>query len=175
MHDSFKAAVIAATFGLAMMTGLAPVSARAAVLKPVYVHMNGANMFLESPVAVRPGQAVVFVNEDTGAHTIIGYSATTGAQSKRFDGAVAGTKGAADGVHTYAVRFKHQGIVHYYCSVHAILAQEPGGRTVAKVRPGVDGFGDPMAGTIIVTNDAKLLADNPKTTAQKVLPGYFGG
>jgi len=168
MHHLTRTALIAATLAL-------PLAAQAAAPKPVYIHMNGANMFLENPVAVRPGQAVVFVNEDTGGHTIIGYSAATGKTSTSFDGAVAGTKGAADGVHTYTVRFKHQGIVHYYCSVHAILAQEPGGRTVAKVRPGVDGFGDPMAGTIIVTNDAKLLADNPKTTSEKVLPGYFGG
>ncbi|MDD2876141.1 MAG: Cupredoxin [Acidiphilium sp.] len=149
--------------------------AHAASSKVVYVHMNGANMFLENPVAVRPGQKVVFVNEDTGGHTIIGYNAKTGAVSTRFDGAVAGTKGPGHKVHTYAISFPHQGIIHYYCSVHAVLAQEPGGRTVAKVRPGVHGFGDPMAGTIIVTTDAKLLADNPKTASEMILPGYFGG
>ncbi|MDX5931794.1 cupredoxin domain-containing protein [Acidiphilium acidophilum] len=164
----FAAPILAASLGL-------PLAARAATPKPVYVHMNGANMFLENPVAVRPGQPVVFVNEDTGSHTIIGYSATTGKTSTRFDGAVAGTKGPGHKVHTYTITFAHQGIVHYYCSVHAILAKEPGGRTVAKVRPGVHGFGDPMAGTIIVTTDPKLLADNPKTAAEKILPGYFGG
>lgn len=149
--------------------------AQAATPKPVYIHMNGANMFLENPVAVRPGQNVVFVNEDTGEHTIIGYNPTTGKTSKRFMGSVAGTKGAGDGVHTYSISFKHQGIEQYYCSVHAVLAKEPGGRTVAKVRPGVHGFGDPMAGTIIVTTDPKLLAENPKTASEKTLPGYFGG
>ncbi|MCW8308361.1 Cupredoxin [Acidiphilium sp. PA] len=152
-----------------------PLAARAAAPKPVYIHMNGANMFLENPVAVRPGQKVIFVNEDTGGHTIIGYRASSGKVSSRFDGAVAGTKGAGSPVHTYTISFPHQGIVHYYCSVHAVLAKEPGGRTVAKVRPGVHGFGDPMAGTIIVTTDPKLLADNPKTASEKILPGYFGG
>ncbi|MGC9269674.1 cupredoxin domain-containing protein [Acidiphilium sp.] len=158
--------------GLAL-AGIA--SARAAGMSPVYVHMNGANMFLENPIAVRPGQKLVFVNEDTGGHTIIGFSPTSGATSKAFDGAVAGTKGPGHKVHTYSISFSRQGIVHYYCSVHAILAKEPGGRTVAKVRPGVHGFGDPMAGTIIVTTDPKLLADNPKTASEKILPGYFGG
>jgi hypothetical protein len=39
----------------------------------------------------------------------------------------------------------------------------------------VDGFGDPMAGLIIVTTDPRLLADNPPSTRQKILPNYFGG
>ncbi|MCF3948970.1 cupredoxin domain-containing protein [Acidiphilium iwatense] len=149
--------------------------AQAASPKPVYIHMNGANEFLENLIAVRPGQQVVFVNEDTGPHTIVGYNPATGKTSKRFDGAVAGTKGLGDKVHTYTISFKHQGIVYYYCSVHAVLAKEPGGWTVAKVRPGVHGFGTPMAGAIIVTTDPKLLADNPKTASEKILSGYFGG
>lgn len=160
--------------GIAAILGLS-LSAHATTPKPVYVHMNGANMFLENPIAVRPGQPVVFVNEDTGAHTIIGFSAKTGKLSTHFDGAVAGTMGSGHPVHTYKITFKNQGIVHYYCSVHAVLAKEPGGRTVAKVRPGVHGFGDPMAGVIIVTTDAKLIAANPTTTTEKILPGYFGG
>jgi plastocyanin len=143
--------------------------------KPIYVHMNGANMFLERTVFAAPGQTVIFVNEDTGGHTIIGYNPVTGATSKRFDGAVAGTKGAGHKVATYSISFKHQGIHDYYCSVHAIIAQEPGDRFVAKVRPGVHGFGDPMAGRIIVTTDPKLLAENPASTHTKILPGYFGG
>ncbi|OZB40782.1 MAG: hypothetical protein B7X48_03715 [Acidiphilium sp. 34-60-192] len=108
--------------------------------QPIYVHMNGANMFLERTVFAAPGQTVIFVNEDTGGHTIIGYNPSTGATSKRFDGVVAG-----------------------------------GNRFVAKVRPGVHGFGDPMAGRIIVTTDPTLLAENPKTAHEKILPAYFGG
>lgn len=157
----------------ASAAGLA-VSAHAAE-QPVYVHMNGANMFLENVVAVRPGQPVVFVDEDTGAHTIIGFNPATGATSKRFDGAVEGTPGPGHPVHTYSVTFKHQGLQFYYCSVHAELVKEPGGRYVAKKRPTVHGFGDPMAGLIIVTTDKHLLADDPKTTHEKILPGYFGG
>jgi hypothetical protein len=32
-----------------------------------------------------------------------------------------------------------------------------------------------MAGLIIVTTDKRQLADNPPTTHEKILPGYFGG
>jgi plastocyanin len=163
----------AATISCLALAGLAPHAVAAS--SPVYVHMNGANMFLEGVVAVRPGQKVVFVNEDTGAHTIIGYNPTTGAASKSFDGAVAGTKGAGHPVSTYSVSFPHQGLHYYYCSVHADLKKQPGDGFVAKVRKGVGGFGDPMAGLIIVTTDKKLLADNPKTTSEKILPNYFGG
>jgi plastocyanin len=143
--------------------------------QPIYVHMNGANMFLERTVFAAPGETVIFVNEDTGSHTVIGYNPSTGATSKRFDGVVAGTKGADHKIATYSISFKHQGVHDYYCSVHAIIAKEPGNRFVAKVRPGVHGFGDPMAGRIIVTTDPKLLAENPKTAHEKILPGYFGG
>ncbi|MDE1952113.1 MAG: Cupredoxin [Betaproteobacteria bacterium] len=142
---------------------------------PIYVHMNGANMFLENVVAVRPGQDVVFVNQDTGAHTIVGYNPLTGKSNPRFEGAVTGTPGPGHKVSTYAVDFNHAGLKFYYCSVHAELMQEPGGRTMPKKRPTVHGFGDPMAGLIIVTTDPHLLADNPPTTHEKILPGYFGG
>ncbi len=142
---------------------------------PVYVHMNGANMFLENVVVVRPGQPVVFVDEDTGAHTIVGYNPSTGAMSNTFDGAVQGTPGPGHAVHTYTITFHHPGLKYYYCSVHAELVKEPGGKTVPKKRPTVHGFGDPMAGLIIVTDDPHLLADNPKTASSKILPHYFGG
>ena len=142
---------------------------------PVYVHMNGANMFLENVVAVRPGQPVVFVDEDTGDHTIIGYNPITGKTSARFNGVVQGTPGPSHPVHTYTIRFTRQGLHFYYCSVHAELKREPGGRTVPAKRPTVGGFGDPMAGLIIVTRDPALLKDNPPTSARKILPDYFGG
>lgn len=165
-----RSAAAALAFGLL----LAPAS-RAAAAPPVYVHMNGANMFLESVVVVRPGQPVVFVDQDTGAHTIIGYDPLTGRTSKRFDGSVQGTPGPGHPVHTYTIAFKHPGLQFYYCSVHAELVKEPGGRTVPKKRPTVHGFGDPMAGLIIVTTDPALLAANPPTSHQKILPNYFGG
>ena len=142
---------------------------------PVYVHMNGANEFLENVVAVRPGQPVVFVDEDTGPHTIVGYDPATGATSKRFDGAVEGTPGPGHAVHTYTIRFRHAGLKFYFCSIHAELAHEPGGVTAPKKRPTVHGFGDPMDGLIIVTTDRHLLAANPATSRQRILPHYFGG
>jgi plastocyanin len=152
----------------------APV-AEAANLPPVYVHMNGANMFLENVVVVRPGQRVVFVNEDTGDHTVIGYDPASGKTSKRFDGLVKGTLGPGHAVSTYSISFAHPGLEYYYCSVHAELEKEPGGRVVPKKRPTAHGFGDPMAGLIIVTTDPRLLADDPPTARQKILPDYFGG
>lgn len=155
--------------------GLTGFAGNAKAAPPVYVHMNGANMFLENVVAVQPGQKVVFVNEDTGEHTIIGYNPATGATSKTFDGTVAGTKGPNDKVPTYTISFDHQGLQYYYCSVHALLKKQPGDGYMPKVRPHVDGFGDPMAGLIIVTDDQKLLAENPKTASEKILPNYFGG
>ncbi|MDE8346516.1 MAG: Cupredoxin [Acidocella sp.] len=142
---------------------------------PVYVHMNGANMFLEDVVAVKPGQDVVFVNEDTGAHTIVGFNPLTGKTSHSFNGYVAGDAPATQPTY-YKISFSKPGIYHYYCSVHAMLAMEPPEHvTVAKIRPGVDGFGDPMAGVIIVTTDAAILARNPPSSHQKILANYFGG
>ena len=149
--------------------------AKPAPLPPVYVHMNGANEFLENVVVVRPGQPVVFVDEDTGPHTIVGYSPATGKTSSRFNGAVAGTPGPGHPVHTYTIRFRHPGLKYYYCSVHAELKVEPGGVTRPKKRPTVHGFGDPMDGLIIVTTDRKLLRDNPATSHKRILPNYFGG
>lgn len=173
-RNTSAAAVLAAATLL-----LAPISHAATAAKthaaPVYVHMNGANMFLENVVAVRPGQDVVFVDQDTGEHTIIGYNPSTGKTSTRFNGAVQGTPGPGHPVSTYAISFRHPGLKFYYCSVHAELVKEPGARTVPKKRPTVHGFGDPMAGLIIVTTDKKLLADNPATSHEKIIPGYFGG
>ena len=60
--------------------------------------------------------------------------------------------------------------VHHRGSLAAAI-----GTREEKVRPGVHGFGDPMAGLIIVTTDKKLLQDNPKTASEKILPNYFGG
>ncbi|TAL81375.1 MAG: Cupredoxin [Candidimonas sp.] len=165
----------AAAFAVGVLL-LAPVSQAAKVhAAPVYVHMNGANMFLENVVVVRPGQNVVFIDQDTGPHAIIGYNPSTGQTSTRFDGAVQGTTGRGHPVSTYAIAFKHPGLKFYYCAVHAELVKEPGGRTVPKKRLTVHGFGDPMAGLIIVSTDKKLLADNPPTTREKILPSYFGG
>lgn len=153
-----------------------PPSARAATPSPVYIHMNGANEFLERLVFVRPGQDVIFVNEDTGPHMVRGYYPATGMQSKTFDKPVImGTPGAQQPVHTYTISFSHQGVHHYYCQVHALLSKGPGGVWLPVKRPGTHGFGAAMAGTIVVTNDKALLADNPKTAAEKILPDFFGG
>ena len=166
---------IALVVGLSLGRAGLALATPAPRLAPVYVHMNGANMFLENVVAVQPGQPVVFVDEDTGSHTIVGYNPQTGKRSARFDGAVQGTPGPGHPVHTYTIRFDHPGLQYYYCSVHAELAKEAGGMTMPKKRPAVNGFGDPMAGLVIVTRDPALLKDNPPSSREEILPGYFGG
>lgn len=160
-----------ATFGL-----VAPIPAQAATRSPVFIHMNGANEFLERMVFVRPKHKVVFVNEDTGTHAIRGYNPKTGVKSKRFfDPVIRGTPGPGHPVHTYAISFPHQGVHQYYCPVHAHLAKGPGGRWLPVRRSTTHGFGAAMAGTIVVTTDKALLADDPKTASEKILPKFFGG
>lgn len=147
-----------------------------AAAPPVYVHMNGANYFLESVVAVEPGQPVVFVSQDTGgAHTIIGYDATTGGPLAAINGKVQKTAGAGHGIDTYTVRFNTVGVYQYYCSIHAILGKTAAGSVQPAHRPGVDGFQGVMAGTIVVTRDRALIGANPPTSRRLILPGFFGG
>jgi plastocyanin len=158
---------------LALAVLLAPALARAA--PPLYVHMNGGNYFLEPVVAVRPGQEVVFVNQDTDAHTIVGYDATTGAISPGFNKTLFGTKGPGHPVYTYAIRFPKAGLEAYYCSVHAELDHTFGSAVQPVKRAKTDGFKGAMAGVVIVTTDAALLAQNPPTTAMKTVTNFFGG
>jgi plastocyanin len=159
-------AVFAAAF-------LACAPARAA--SPVYVHMNGGNYFLEPVVAVRPGQKVVFVNEDTGAHTIVGYNPATGALSRHFNRTLVGTKGPGHKIATFAVSFPKAGIKSYFCSVHARLAKTSGTAVQPVKRMRTHGFKGPMAGLIVVTTDRALLAGNPPTAREKIVKGFFGG
>jgi plastocyanin len=171
--QSFRQGIV--FFLTCLLTGVAGCSAAAPTLQPVYIHMNGANMFLESVVAVRPGQAVVFVNEDTGIHMVLGYNPLTGKANPQFSGTLLGTPGPSQPVHTYTIRFTHPGIYYYYCPVHAMLKLAPGGIHVPVKRPTVHGFGTPMAGLIIVTNEQTLINDDPPSSHHKVLPGYFTG
>jgi plastocyanin len=172
---------VLAPLGAAITIGLAGVaSAQSAALKPVYIHENGANDFLESIVAARPGQPIEFVNEDTGSHTVIGYLPyKAGALIKRFKGILAGTKGPGHKISTYRITFAKPGVYAYYCSIHAHLATvyDHGAHhyTAAVPRPKIHGYGGPMAGVIIVSNDPRVLAITPPTAHQKVLPDYFGG
>lgn len=141
---------------------------------PVYVHTNGANDFLEQ-VVVRPGEPVVFVNEDTGHHTVIGYDPQTGAILPTLDGVLLGTPGPGHPVHTYRVTFSKPGLYFYYCSVHAHLVRVYHKVVAAVPRKGIHGYGGPMAGLIIVTRSKALLREDPKTSHQRILPDFFGG
>lgn len=161
----------AAVVLLAALLAAAP----AAAAPPVYVHMNGGNYFLEPVVAVRPGQKVVFVNQDTGAHTIVGYNPASGALSRHFDGTLPGTKGPGHKVATFAASFPKPGFKPYFCSVHARLAKTFGAAAQPVKRIGTHGFTGPMAGLIVVTTDRALLAANPPTAGEKIVKGFFGG
>jgi len=142
---------------------------------PVYVHTNGANAFLESVVVVRPDEKVVFVNEDTDMHTILGYHPETGKPDNTIAGKINGTPGSSHPVSTYTVSIKKPGIYTYYCSMHAHLAPTYHGMVQPALNKGVDGYGGAMAGEIIVTTDAALTAINPPSSHTKILKDYFGG
>lgn len=142
---------------------------------PVYVHMNGKNDFLESVVAVRPGQPVVFVNEDTGKHAVAGYNPQTGHESSSFNHVIPGTPGAGHKVHTYQVSFQKQGFHFYYCFIHARLQKVFGQQVQPAHRQGIPGYKGAMAGVIVVTNDTALIKDDPPTSHRRILPNFFGG
>ena len=166
--------------GIALAGVATGAPAQAASLPPVYIHTDGANDFLESVVAVRPGQPVDFVNEDTGGHTIVGYQPfKAGAMIKGFNGFVVGTKGPGHKISSYSIKFAHTGVYPYYCSVHAELVKvydHGGDHYVAAVkRPKKHGYGGPMSGVIIVTNDPHILAITPPTAHERILKDYFGG
>jgi plastocyanin len=165
--------VIRHSVTVAALAILSATAARAA--PPVYVHTNGGNYFLEPEVAVRPGQQVIFVNQDTGGHTVVGYNPQTGATSSGFNGTLLGTKGPGHKISTYAVSFSQPGFEPYFCSVHAQLETTFGKAVQPAKRPGTHGFKGPMAGLIVVTTDPGLLAQNPPTTAERIVPGFFGG
>lgn len=159
--------------------GLAVLPAFASVDSPVYVHMNGLNDFLPTLVVVRPGQPVVFVNQDTGVHSIRGYDPIGGKLLKDIDAPVIeGTPGPGHKVHTYTVRFTKPGVYYYICTIHAHLVKvykTPGGKfyTLPSKRKSVNGYGGSMAGAIIVTRDPALLKTNPAIVSHKLLPKFW--
>ncbi len=142
---------------------------------PVYVHMDGANAFVEPVVAVKPGQPVAFVNEDTGMHMIDSYNPLTGKITSAMAGVVQGTTGPTGTISTYKVAFKLPGFYYYYCPVHAVLSKIYHHSVQAAHRPGVHGFPGSMAGLIVVTTDKALIAENPPSSHKRILSDYFGG
>ena len=153
----------------------AGVSVAGAAPSPVYVHMNGKNDFLESVVAVRPGQPVVFVNEDTGKHAVAGYNPLNGHESSSFRKVIPGTPGKGHKVHTYRVSFHKRGFHFYYCFIHARLQKVFGPRVQPAHRQGIPGYKGAMAGVIVVTNDPALIKQDPPTSHKRILPNFFGG
>lgn len=154
-------------------------AALAATLSPIYVHMNGLNDFLPRIVFVKPGQTVVFVNQDQGPHSIHGYNPVGGDHLKDLnDMVLQGTPGPGHAVHTYKVRFNHVGIHYYICTVHAHLVsvyKAPSGQDyfLPAKRVGVHGYLGSMAGVIVVTREKQLLGSNPPITRQKILQKFW--
>lgn len=144
-------------------------------LSPVYVHMNGENDFLESVVAVRPGQQVIFVNQDTGEHVVRGYDPYNGKMSDSFYDHLKGTEGPGHPLATYEVSFKTKGFHFYYCSIHARLQKVYHEEVRPAHRKGIPGYEGAMAGLIVVTTDPALLQSNPKTSHEKTLSDFWGG
>jgi plastocyanin len=153
-----------------------PVAPAGLSMKPVYIHMDGANAFVESIVAVAPGEPVIFINEDTGDHMVDGYYPLTGKPNPAINsGMLMGTTGPKAGVHSYKVVLTKPGIYPYYCPVHAILSKIYHHSVQPAHRPGVHGFPGAMAGVIIVTTAPALIAQNPPSSKKKILSDYFGG
>jgi len=177
---NIKTRLALTTFMSMALMGLAGGSALAATTKPVYVHMNGLNDFLPKVVFVRPGQPVVFVNQDQGAHSIHAYDPVGGNHRKAMDDvSLQGTKGPGHPVHTYKVTFKHEGVHYYICTIHAHLVsvyKTPSGKNIdlpAK-RKGIPGYRGSMAGVVVVTREASLLKSDPSITHQRVLKNFWG-
>jgi len=166
---------------LLLISGFSILPARAAGIPPVYVHMNGLNDFLPTLVVARMDQPVVFVNQDTGVHSIHGYNPISGQLLKGIDAPVImGTPGAGHLVHTYTVRLSRPGIYYYICTIHAHLVSvyqpphhaKPYRLPIKRAR--VNGYGGNMAGVIIVTSNPALLKSNPPIVHQRILPDFWG-
>lgn len=157
-----------------------PLVAMGSTVKPLYVHMNGLNDFLPTVLFVRPNQPVVFVNQDTGVHSIHGYAPIGGSLLKDInEPAIVGTPGPGHAVHTYTVRFNHLGAYYYICTVHAHLVKvyQANAHTayyLPSKRKAVGGFGGSMAGVIIVTREQALLKANPPIVHHRLLPRFWG-
>ncbi len=168
------------TFTALALVGLAfGGTALAATPKPVYVHMNGLNDFLPQVVFARPGQPVIFVNQDQGPHSIHAYDPVGGNHLKALDDMVLqGTPGPGHTVHTYKVTFNHVGVHYYICTIHAHLVsvyKTPSGKNydLPAKRKGIHGYRGSMAGVVVVTREAALLNSNPPITRQRILKKFW--
>ena len=100
-----------------------------------------------TPFAIRVGQRVQWVNNDTDDHTIVSDDAFNTSGPRGVDVLLPANGG------TVSIRFQHPGTFPFYCRFHAHLdaANQP-------VAPGPDGgiqdpngnYGTPMAGVITV-------------------------
>jgi len=154
--------------------------AEAASPSPVYIHMNGLNDFLPKVVFVRPGQPVVWVNQDQGAHSIHGYKVLDGGHLKNMDKmSLSGTPGPGHKVHTYSVTFHSVGAHYYVCTIHAHLVKvyaDPSGGSyyLPAKRHGIPGYRGSMAGVVVVTREPALLHSDPPITHKRVLKKFWG-
>lgn len=169
--------LVGAALAVAIFTSPSVLAASAA--NPIYVHMNGLNDFLPRVVFASPDEKVVFVNEDTGTHSVHGYSLIGGNRLKDMDDtALAGMASADAQPHTYTVHFAKPGTYYYLCTVHAHLvkvyrAQGGSNYFMPARRQAIPGYGGTMSGVVIVTRDRGLLDSNPPITHQRVLKGLW--
>lgn len=170
---------LTAVLGLVFSALLSASPAFANTPSPVYIHMNGLNDFLPKVTFVRPGEPVVFVNQDQGAHSIHGYLPVGGKHVKSMDEmSLAGTPGPGHTVHTYKVTFHHVGVHYYICTIHAHLVsvyKTPSGQNyyLPAKRKGIPGYRGSMAGTIVVTKEKNLLESNPSIVHKRILAKFW--
>lgn len=112
-----------------------------------------SDRFTPFSMAIRPGESVEWVNEDTDDHTVVSDDAFNTAGNQGLNQLLPGTDSNGGQPGTLTLRFTHPGTFVYYCRFHAHLdeASQP-------VAPGPDGgiqdasgnFGTPMMGVITV-------------------------
>lgn len=179
MKSSITRSTLMASMGLVILGLIYGCAALAATATPIYIHMNGLNDFLPKVVFVQPGQPVVFVNQDQGAHSIHAYNPVGGSHLKDMDDtSLSGTPGPGHTVHTYKVTFHHVGVHYYVCTIHAHLVpvyKSPSGKTyeLPAKRQGIPGYRGSMAGVIIVTRETSLLKSNLPITHKRILQKFW--
>jgi plastocyanin len=113
------------------------------------IKVPGEDRFLPFAITVRVGTTVVWVNNDTDAHTIVSNDVFNTAGHR-------GTNVQIDPGGKFALTFNRVGQFPYYCRFHSMLDAD-----MQPKAPGPDGgiqdrdgnYGTPMNGVITVVND----------------------
>jgi plastocyanin len=130
---------------------LAPCLAAARTHRMVII--PGEDRFLPFSVVIRPGDSVVWENDDTDDHTVVSNDAFNTAGHQGTNVIIPGTDSTGGQPATFTLHFTHPGVFAYYCRFHAMLDADNQPKA-----PGPDGgiqdpdgnFGTPMMGQITV-------------------------